>query len=254
MKQFSRLICGYRVKIIETCFCLITSGTCKIENNCTAAIKATTDETGKTFAAVCYTHYGHEKNIGHIWLPKKHREIVGNKLAHGVTRERIMDDIRSSLHGNSHLDMKKVHLTSKEDIKNIKNSLRIHETQRHANDQTSLLSWIQEWKESDANPILYYKLQGDAPDLFYHDLKSEDFIVVIQTSFQKYMAEKLLSSGVCIDSTHGTTGYDFYLTTLLVIDEFGSGFPVAFLLSTHEDETFLKIFYKEVQKNMEVRK
>ena len=76
-------------------------------------------------------------------------------------------------------------------------------------------------------------------------------MIIIQKPMQKHMAEKFISNGLCIDSTHGTTGYDFYLTTMLIIDEFGAGFPVAFCLATHEDENFLKIFFREVQRNME---
>ena len=41
------------------------------------------------------------------------------------------------------------------------------------------------------------------------------------------MAQKFASKGVCIDSTHGTTGYDFLLTTVMVTDECGEGLPVA---------------------------
>jgi len=31
--------------------------------------------------------------------------------------------------------------------------------------------------------------------------------------------ESVRAKGVCIDSTHGTTGYDFLLTTVMVTDE-----------------------------------
>ncbi|KAJ8970809.1 hypothetical protein NQ314_001022 [Rhamnusium bicolor] len=33
---------------------------------------------------------------------------------------------------------------------------------------------------------------------------------------------------VCVDSTHGLNGYDFELTTVMIIDEFGEGFPGAY--------------------------
>lgn len=200
---------------------------------------------------MCYTHYGHQKSIGHIWLSKKQKQDVASKLAKGVTKERILDDIRSSVQGADHTGFQRHHLIGKEEIKNIRNAFGLHDVRRHANDQTSLLSWIQEWRESDSNPVLYYKLQGDAPDFLYRDLKTEDFIIIIQNPLQKHMAQKFVPKGVCLDSTHGTTGYDFYLTTLLVIDEFGSGFPVAFCLATHETETFLKVFFAEIQRNLE---
>ena len=136
-------------------------GTCKISKNCTATIKAMKLVTGRIIAEVCYTHYGHAKHIGHIWLPQKRRQEVANKIARGVTNARILSDIRESVHGSDHTQFQKVHLLGKEDLKNIRNNLGLHNIKRHANDQTSLLSWIQEWSESnEPNPVLYYKLQG----------------------------------------------------------------------------------------------
>ena len=40
---------------------------------------------------------------------------------------------------------------------------------------------------------------------------------------------------VCMDDTHGTNSCDFSLTTLLVVDEFGEGYPTAWCLSNRTD-------------------
>lgn len=40
---------------------------------------------------------------------------------------------------------------------------------------------------------------------------------------------------ICIDSTHATNQYDFHLTTIIVEDEFGNGFPVSFCFSRKKD-------------------
>ena len=69
-------------------------------------------------------------------------------------------------------------------------------------------------------------------------------MIIFQSSIQRNMLQKFGAKGVCIDSTHGTTGYDFYLTTPMVIDEFGSGFPVAWCLSNHEDTVFMSVFFE----------
>jgi hypothetical protein len=74
-------------------------------------------------------------------------------------------------------------------------------------------------------------------------------MVVLQSPFQKVMAQKLASKGVCVDTTHGTTGYNFLLTSILVVDEYGEGFPIAWCLSNHEDFTHMCIFYKMVKQN-----
>ena len=43
--------------------------------------------------------------------------------------------------------------------------------------------------------------------------------------------------------------YDFPLTTCLVVDEYGEGFPAAWCLSDHEDFTTMCTFFREVKKN-----
>ncbi|KAG0440300.1 hypothetical protein HPB47_016344 [Ixodes persulcatus] len=42
----------------------------------------------------------------------------------------------------------------------------------------------------------------------------------------------------------GTTGYDFLLTTLLVVDEFGFGVPCAYLLTNRAGTIMMKIFFE----------
>jgi hypothetical protein len=121
------------------------------------------------------------------------------------------------------------------------------------NDQQSVLAWIEEWKKDDeTNPILFYKLQGKkAPDGY--DLCDEDSFIAMQTPLQKHMFQQFGSNGVCCDSMHGTNAYDFSLATVLVADEFGKGFPVAWCLSNHEDFTTMLIFFNEVKKNCGVQ-
>ena len=63
------------------------------------------------------------------------------------------------------------------------------------------------------------------------------------------MAQNFASKGVAIDATHGTTAYDFLLTTLMIIDEHGQGFPVAWCLSNHEDFIQMCIFFRYVKQN-----
>ena len=74
--------------------------------------------------------------------------------------------------------------------------------------------------------------------------KAEDFIIIIQTPSQKDLLKEFGSKGVCCDATHNTTGYDFMLTTLLVLDDYGEGQPVAWCLSNHETLEFLIVFFR----------
>ena len=52
---------------------------------------------------------------------------------------------------------------------------------------------------------------------------------------------------VCVDATHGTNGYDFLLISVLVIDEFGEGFPVAWCLSNRQDQFLLINFFNRLK-------
>ena len=190
------------------------------------------------------THYGHEKELQHLRITKRKRQEVAAKLKQGVSREKILDEVRDSVSGN----LGRYHLIAQKDLANIERAYGLRNVQRHSNDQQSVLAWIEEWRQSEHNPILYYKLQGqDAEEGF--DLMKEDFFIVVQSPLQKQMFEKFAPKGVCCDSTHGTNAYDFSLTTVLVIDDFGQGFPVAWCLSSHEDFTTMTLFFNEIKKN-----
>ena len=119
--------------------------------------------------------------------------------------------------------------------------------QRHPNDQDNVLSWIQVWDGSDDNPIAFYKFQGQFKEEVA--LEKDSFVVIMQTEFQKHLMQKFGSKGLCCDTTHGTTGYDFKLNSLLVLDEFEEGVPVAFCLSNRDNFAFMKLFFSKIRDN-----
>jgi len=53
---------------------------------------------------------------------------------------------------------------------------------------------------------------------------------------------------VCVDSTHGTNHHKFLLVTLLIIDEFGSGIPVAWFITSSENQGTLLEFFQALKK------
>jgi len=74
-------------------------------------------------------------------------------------------------------------------------------------------------KKQKQNPVLFFKAQGQTSTL-PKTLFNNDIAVGIQTSLQADMLTLLSKDSViCVDSTHGTT--------IIVIDEYGEGFPVA---------------------------
>ena len=53
-----------------------------------------------------------------------------------------------------------------------------------------------------------------------------------------------------MDATHGTNGYDFVLISVLVIDEFDEGFPVAWCLSNRQDQFLLINFFNRLKEKV----
>lgn len=70
-----------------------------------------------------------------------------------------------------------------------------------------------------------------------------DFCLIYMNRAQENILHKFASNILAIDSTHGLNIYDFELTTLMVIDEFGEGFPVSFMFSNRKDTIIHEIFF-----------
>ena len=101
------------------------------------------------------------------------------------------------------------------------------------------------------NPILLFKCQGDEQSEGTDDLGKDDFALIIQTEFQRDALKKYGNNVILVDSTHGLTQYNFYLTTVMVIDEHGEGLPVSFAITNREDTTFLVQYFKALRNQVE---
>ena len=91
-------------------------------------------------------------------------------------------------------------------------------------------------QEHEYDPVTIFKPQGQECAT-NTSLAKNDFLLGIQT--MKAFGDKL-------DATHGTNHYDFKLVTVLVLDDFGEGIPVGWLLSNKEDGTVLKAFLRSL--------
>ena len=92
--------------------------------------------------------------------------------------------------------------------------------------------------------LRYRNLFGETPlpEPSLPVIEEKDFILVIQTPLQAAMLKEFGNNIILIDSTHGTTGYDFQLITIVVVDELGEGYPTAWCLSNREDQIVLTHF------------
>ncbi|XP_049813901.1 uncharacterized protein LOC126260609 [Schistocerca nitens] len=96
---------------------LKSQGSNKMGGHCTSAIEVSQEKTGKCTCVYFKTHFGHELNIGFLHLSKSEREIIAGKIAEGVTFQRILDDVRDSIHCE---EVKRLHLLTRKDLHNIK--------------------------------------------------------------------------------------------------------------------------------------
>ena len=196
---------------------------------------------------ICKSHYGHQCVLGHTRLQSNQRESIAGKLAQRVKVEHILDDIR----GNLGERLERIHLITRKDIANIERAYGLRRHRRHDDDATSVRLWVDEMdSKGDKNPVLVYKEQGKN-HIKWPNLHTRDSALAIQSPFQTETL-KLFGPGkvICIDATRGTNGYDFQLVTILVVDEFGEGYPVGWCLSNRTDLTLLLIFCKEIKKRV----
>ena len=221
-------------------------GSSKQGTHCTASMVVAVPKHngGEVRLKMCKTHYGHQLSIGHLRLQTSLRQSIAGQLAQGVTFQHILDEIRDSVS----VRFERIHLITRKDIANIERSFGLSGSERHKDDATSVSMWVEEMKSKEC--VLLYKPQGEQSEAC-HTLLPNDFILAIQTNLQAEMLKKFgPGKVVCIDATHGTNGYDFSLITLIVIDEFGEGYPVAWCISNTTDLTLLLHFYSAVKKRV----
>ena len=132
-------------------------GSSKTGQRCTAHMKVVNDtDTGEVTVHYCSTHYKHEISMGHLRIQEATRLNIAAQLQEGVTRQRIMDNIRDSVT----FGITREHLVTKQDIYNIKNQYNIEGVMHHINDLTSVCAWVKEFETLPYNPIIIFKPQG----------------------------------------------------------------------------------------------
>ncbi|XP_069695882.1 uncharacterized protein [Periplaneta americana] len=186
-------------------------------------------------------HENHENELEHLRLLQSDRAAIAGKLKEGVSETRILGDIRDEVN----IDSGRKILIDKKDIQNIKRDFNINGVvSRHQNDAISVRLWVQEMVKQD-NCVIYFKEQGKEDDSSL--LKVEDFVLIIMTTFQKEMIRKYGGDKICLDGTHGLNNYDFSLYSMLVIDKFKNGCPVAFCFSNRSSEQLFIVFFSAVK-------
>ena len=233
-----------RIKLEERKRQIKTQGTCKTGSCCIGHIKATQDTvTGKMQISYCSTHNTHPIEIAHLPIPPKIKAKIATKLHEGVAIEKILDHVRDETQSSG---IGREQLLSRQDVLNIQRQLNLGSVLKHCNDHTSTCVWVEELKKLDYNPVLIFKPQGQEQLENMNNLGKEDFILGLQTEYQRDAMQRYGNAVIMMDATHCTTQYDFLLITIFVIDNHGSGLPVAWAISNREDTTLLTEFLKAV--------
>jgi len=219
-------------------------GTSKIGQYCTAYIRARQYKSGEVEAEIC-DHHTHVKQPAHLPISKPIRDMIAAKLQEGVSPSSIFDSIRDNVEG----ELGRRELINHQDICNIRHQYNIEGIKLNSNDAKSVFLWVQNLNDQCGNdkPIILYKPQETMPDEAQKDFNNDDFVLCIQTTFQSDMLKEFGPKAICMDSTHGTNVYDFKLVTILVLDEFGEGIPVGWMISNREDAIALTSFLRKIK-------
>ncbi|GFN97535.1 protein far-red elongated hypocotyl 3 [Plakobranchus ocellatus] len=212
------------------------SGSSKIGHKRTAFMTVRTmSDCGMLEVEYCLEHSEHSFDLVHLTLLDDLRKRIAGKLSQGIEPGRIRNDIRDNRDS----------LITRKHINNIKQQYNISLTQKHKLDGTSVDIWVQDLKKRLDNPVIFYKAQNSQ----HPYLKDEDFSLCLQTDFQRGMTIKYGHKIIFTDSTHNTTHYDFYLTSILVLDDFEEGVPVAWSISNREDSEILELFMQALKES-----
>lgn len=212
---------------------------------CPAIIIVEEAETGHLQVSYQKNHYGHGENVGRLNISKEDRILIADKLKSGIPLETVLDAIRESARDLT----KPLSVVNMKDLHNIKRDFNLFDGRKDSNDYVSVQKMVDYLQRQEDKTIRYYRAPGSQVEA---DTRATGFMLVLATEFQLNMLRKCgKDATICLDSTHGTAGYGYSLTSIVVIDEFGNGMATAFCLSSNTSQVEWKTFLEVVLEAME---
>ena len=187
---------------------------------CPARMTATEDGNGIIIAKHNKNHFNHDSSFRYLRLTDRERSDIRKKVEMGISPDVILDQYR-----HEEIDLlldDRINVLQMRDIWNIARGYIGNLSRAHQNDYLSVGAIVESYKRGTNNPFIFYKPQdtqcecgdGSCP------LQDQDFMLIIMTRYQKQVLMGYPQGGkILIDSTHGTNGYKFDLTTLMSVDE-----------------------------------
>ena len=120
------------------------------------------------------------------------------------------------------------------------------------NDTVAVDIKVKQWlrQRGSRSCVRYYKKVGernsDTRDSKDADFKPSDFLLVFQSEDQSQILSENPRT-LCVDGTHGLTAYQFFLLTIMVINRYGKGLPVAWAISSRENAHVWKILGRSLR-------
>lgn len=223
-------------------------GSRKINSICPAKIKATFSGSN-ILVEYSLNHVGHEdtNKLCYMSIPTSTRENIASQLIKNVPPDSVITNIKHPL-PTDESERQRKHIATRHDIRNVGDRYGAILPERY--DKSDALS-VRKWAVINKDSVLYYKEQDTIlNDEFSSLLRKDDFVLVVMTKKQKEVLRSFGSNVIAMDSTHGLNGYDFPLTTVMVIDETNRGYPVAFMFSNTVNEAILEVFFRSIEKTI----
>ena len=215
----------------------------KTNTDCASHLVLTVRD-GKWHVKFCVHHTSHDVENKHLRISDQTKEIIEGKLREGVSQKEILDAIRKK----SDVGYNASKYCSKKTVENVIAKFGIRrEYMLHRFDAHSVNALVE---QDEGKTYFLYKPMGVFDESF-PEASAEDFMLGFMNEKQREILLECMenpTAALCIDSTHGTNAYHIKLTTLLTISSTGSGVPVAFFLSTKEDEHAIGYFLSGIKK------
>ncbi|XP_022192257.2 uncharacterized protein LOC111050269 [Nilaparvata lugens] len=189
-------------------------------------------------------HLGHLNELDHCSLDKSTKENLARRLQDGVPFQDIIDDMRLDGLDND----PRVLLLAKKDLHNVVNSYNIAYQMKSGqeNGMSVTLSFEEMNQLGEYSPVIFFKQQGD----YHPKLDPDDVLLILMTTFQANQILKFDSTRIFVDAFQASGGYDFNLTTLLTVDEFGACYPVAYCFSNKSKENQITLFFEAIKEKV----
>ncbi|XP_065205568.1 uncharacterized protein LOC135835309 isoform X1 [Planococcus citri] len=198
------------------------------------------------------THHNHKVSFENVkWnrFPRKFKRKIKLYLARGMDPKKILKYCQENQGEKESYEGKKKHTifaTSKQ-ISSWSYELKKSQS-LHTDDATAVAYWVHKNKEK----VLVYKPQGLQTNIGNRDLdETADANTLFALGIQRDRQYLQLKEGsgdrvLCIDATHCTNQYKFYLVNLVISDCFGRGYPVGHFITNSMTYEVLRSLFSNI--------